>query len=178
MWISLWGFQMKYHKLVQFLKEICISLFLSSRWTVLVCIQCLTLFEKLKSRYKRIPKVELINNLKGAYYRVDLRIKWFFLQTGCGAIYYWKNGIPSNVSNQKNNAMHCTNFLRPSTLLLCKKNYLLVKKHKKMNFVIFQRRFMSQILPCAHKFECARGKIWWHKSPMKNDKVHFSVFFH
>ena len=25
---------------------------------------------------------------------------------------------------------------------------------------------------------CARGKIWWHKCPMKNDKAHFSVFFH
>ena len=58
------------------------------------------------------------------------------------------------------------------------KKYLLVKKHRKMNFVIFQWRFMSQILPRAHKFECARGKIWWHKSPMKNEKVHFSVFFH
>ena len=34
-----------------------------------------TPFEKLKSHYKRMLKVELINNLKGAYYRVDLRIK-------------------------------------------------------------------------------------------------------
>ena len=25
---------------------------------------------------------------------------------------------------------------------------------------------------------CARGKIWWHKSAVKNDKIHFSVFFH
>ena len=31
--------------------------------------------KKLKSGHKRMPKVELINNLKGAYYRVDLRIK-------------------------------------------------------------------------------------------------------
>ena len=41
--------------------------------------------------------------------------------TGCGAIYCWKNDIPSNMSNLKNNAMYYTNFLRPSTLLLCKK---------------------------------------------------------
>ena len=53
-----------------------------------------TPFEKLKSRYKHMLKVELINNLKGAYYRVELRIKWFFLQTRCGTIYCWKNGIP------------------------------------------------------------------------------------
>ena len=51
-----------------------------------------------------MSKVELTTNLKGEYYRVDLRIKWFFLQTECGAIYCWKNGIPSNVTNQKNKA--------------------------------------------------------------------------
>ena len=41
--------------------------------------------------------------------------------TWCGAIYWWKNDIPSNMLNQKTNATYFTNFLRPSTLLLCKK---------------------------------------------------------
>ena len=41
--------------------------------------------------------------------------------TGCDAIYYWKSDIPSNMLNLKNNATYATNFLRPSTLLLCKK---------------------------------------------------------
>ena len=58
------------------------------------------------------------------------------------------------------------------------KKHFLVKKHREVNFVIFKWRFMSQILPRAHKFNCACGKIWWHKSPMKNDKIHFSLFFH
>ena len=40
-----------------------------------------------------------------------------------------------------------------------RKIYLLVKKHGKVNFVIFQWRFMSQILPRAHKFGCVCGKI-------------------
>ena len=43
--------------------------------TLLLSIPQRTPFEKLKSHYKRMLKVELINNLKGAYYRVDLRIK-------------------------------------------------------------------------------------------------------
>ena len=86
-----------------------------------------TPFEKLKSHYKRMLKVELINNLKGAYYRVDLRIKWFFLQTGCGAIYCWKNDIPSNAWNEINNATNSANFLSLSTLLWCKKNICLWK---------------------------------------------------
>ena len=33
----------------------------------------------------------------------------------------WKNHIPPNLSNQKNNITYWTNFLRPSTLLLYKK---------------------------------------------------------
>ena len=34
-----------------------------------------------------MSKIELITNLKGAYFRVDVRIEKFFLQTGCDAIY-------------------------------------------------------------------------------------------
>ena len=56
-----------------------------------------------------------------------IKLNWFCPEnrfaaksTGCGAIYCWKNDIPSNMSNQKTNAMYFTNFLRPSTLLLCK----------------------------------------------------------
>ena len=36
-----------------------------------------------------------------------------------------------------------------------KVHYLLVKKHRKMNFVIFQWRFM----PRLHKFKCIHGKM-------------------
>ena len=35
----------------------------------------------------------------------------------------------------------------------------------------------SKILPRLNKFKVEERKIWWHKSPMKNQKVHFSVFF-
>ena len=35
-----------------------------------------------------------------------------------------------------------------------------------------------QIFLASNSNLCTRGKIWWHKSPMKNDKVNFSVFFH
>ena len=34
-----------------------------------------------------MSKVELLNTSKGAYYRLDLNIKIFFLLTGYGAIY-------------------------------------------------------------------------------------------
>ena len=34
--------------------------------------------QKIEESYKRMSKVEFITNLKGAYYRVDLRIKIFF----------------------------------------------------------------------------------------------------
>ena len=50
-------------------------------------------------------------------------------------------GIVWNASNQKNNATYWTNFSRPSTLFLWEKNHLLVKKHRKVNFVIFLGRF-------------------------------------
>ena len=42
---------------------------------------------KIEESYRCMLKVELITNLRGAYYKVDLRIEIFFLQTGCGAIY-------------------------------------------------------------------------------------------
>ena len=119
LWFSLWQYWLQPIRICLSCKYSCRVL--KSLAILQLVWSLFTLFEKLKSHSKRMLKVELINNLKGAYYRVDLRIKWFFLQTGCGAIYCWKNGIPSNVSNQKNNATHHTNFLRPSTLLLCKK---------------------------------------------------------
>ena len=76
---------------------------------------------KIKESYKRMLKDELITNLKWAYYRVDIRIERYFLQTRCGTIYCWKNDIPSNVLNQKSNGtVSIKNFLSPSTLLLCK----------------------------------------------------------
>ena len=40
--------------------------------------------------YWRMLKVAFITTLKWAYYRVDLRIKRFFVQTKCGVIYCQK----------------------------------------------------------------------------------------
>ena len=58
------------------------------------------------------------------------------------------------------------------------KKYLLVKKHGRMNVVIFHRRFMSSNFAVGALKLMRTGQNLWHKSPLKNDKVHFSVFFY
>ena len=37
---------------------------------------------------------------------------------------------------------------------------------------------MSSHFALARMFEFEERKNWWHKSPMKNEKVAFSMFFH
>ena len=55
-----------------------------------------------------------------------------------------------------------------------KKIFFSEKKNKKWTLMFFKGDLCHQILPRTDRF----GKIWWHKSPVKNNKVHFSVFFH
>ena len=52
------------------------------------------------------------------------------------------------------------------------------KKHGKVSFYIFHRRFMSSNFAAGALKLMRAGHNLWHKSPLKNDKVHFSVFFH
>ena len=37
---------------------------------------------------------------------------------------------------------------------------------------------MSSHFALARMFEFEERKNWWRESPMKNDKAHFSLFFH
>ena len=91
--------------------------------------------------------------------------------------YCWKKDIPSNLLNQKNNNTYWTNFLRPSTLLLCKKIFCLWKNKEKWTLSFFLRDLRHQIFHSSNSNIRARGIIWWHEYPEKNDKVHLSVSF-
>ena len=53
-----------------------------------------------------------------------------------------------------------------------------MKKYRKVSFVIFHRRFMSSNFAAGTLKLMRTGQNLWHESPLKNDKVHFSVFFH
>ena len=50
-------------------------------------------------------------------------------------------------------------------------------KLQKIHFSICTSTFL-QILPRMHRLDIKERKILWRKSPMKNDKVQISVFFH
>ena len=52
------------------------------------------------------------------------------------------------------------------------------KNTEKWNLSFFLEDLCHQIFHSSNSNICARGKIWWRKSLIKNDKVHFSVFFH
>ena len=56
--------------------------------------------------------------------------------------------------------------------------FLRVKKTEKWTFSFFLGDLGHQIFHSLKSNISAWGKIWWHKSPKKNDKVFFSVFFH
>ena len=59
------------------------------------------------------------------------------------------------------------------------KKLFVSEKTRKVNFFSFHKRFMSSNFDPGHLCSSSkREKIWWNKSSMKNDKVHFSVFFH
>ena len=71
-----------------------------------------------------------------------------------------------------------SNFLRPSTLLLCKTIICQCKNIEKASLSFFIGDFRHQIFLFSMLNLCVQGKIWWHKPSIKNDKVDFSVFFH
>ena len=52
-----------------------------------------------------------------------------------------------------------------------------MKKHRKVIFVTFQRRFISSNFAAGALELMRAGQNLWHKSPLKNDKAHFLVFF-
>ena len=91
--------------------------------------------------------------------------------------YCWKNDIPSNVWNQTNNTTYWTNFLRPSTLLLCKKIIYWWKNTEKWALSFFIGDLCHQILPRTHSNLCARGKICDINLHWKMTKFIFLYFF-
>ena len=58
------------------------------------------------------------------------------------------------------------------------KKLFVSEKTQKSELCHFLGDLCHQILPRARMFEFDKWKIWWRKSPKKNDKVNFSVFFH
>ena len=70
--------------------------------------------------------------------QIQLSIVNFFVKPPEGAEHSLKC-----IKSKSQQHFYLRNFSRPSTLLLCEKSYLLVKKHRKVNLVIFHSRFKS-----------------------------------
>ena len=77
-----------------------------------------------------MPKVELITDLKQAYYRVDIRIRRFFYRPDVASSTAEKMRSFRCVKS-KNKATFTKRLLRLLTLLLCKKIFVSEKTQKK-----------------------------------------------
>ena len=107
----------------------------------------------------------------------QLRIDWFIVL--CPSLEKSLTGCSLKCIKSKNGQQFdFKNFLRPSTLLFYEKIICQWKITEKWTLSFFIGDLRHQIFLSSNSNLCAWGKIWWHKSPMKNDKVHFSVFFH